>query len=372
MQRRKLFSRGDFWVGEQRRKNIFSSTFRENIHKTFQTQSQPSSAGVSILTIYKKKSSDGNSSSPNDAGISYKKDLILIVLLTLFGLLLSAVLGSICLLIIKTQGFTSTSLGNRQLHSNNTKYLSSIDEEWISRYSTVLGEVSVRRDVVYKRMLRLVTEFMPWTLAILSEAEPVWGLLFFVCVIFLGLGQNAVMWSPIATLVGNSSSAVLLSCGSALLLMFPFTTDEGRNIVQFLDFIFGGAWWMTLLWSFYLVSIFLIRGDPYTSDIVARHLKFNSILAGLFAFSWSFLAPIGLILLTVLSYKRSNARILFRRNFAEDIATYWPQWSLRLGGLIQIAMLSIVPLVAIYEIYRHLTKGPRDILEVIQTFLYRI
>lgn len=289
------------------------------------------------------------------------------MLLTLFGLFLSAVLGSICLLIIKSQGFTSTSPGNGLLHGNNhTKYLSSIDEEWINRYSSVLGEISVRRDVVYKRMLRLVTEFMPWTLAILSESEPVWGLLFFVCLIFLGLGQNAVMWSPIASLVGNSSSAVLLSCGSALLLMFPFTTDEGRNIVQFLDFIFGGAWWLTLLWSFYFVSIFIIRGSPYTSDSVARHLKFNSIVGGFIAFSWSFLMPVGFIMLTVLTYKRSNARILFRRNFAEDIVMYWQQWSLRLGGIAQIVLLSIVPLVAIYEMYQHLTKGPRDILEVRQ------
>lgn len=296
------------------------------------------------------------------------------MLLTLFGLFLSAVLGSICLLIIKSQGFTSTSLGNGLLHGNNhTKYLSSIDEEWINRYSSVLGEISVRRDVVYKRMLRLVTEFMPWTLAILSESEPVWGLLFFVCLIFLGLGQNAVMWSPIASLVGNSSSAVLLSCGSALLLMFPFTTDEGRNIVQFLDFIFGGAWWLTLLWSFYFVSIFIIRGSPYTSDSVARHLKFNSIVGGFIAFSWSFLMPVGLIMLTVLTYKRSNSRILFRRNFAEDIVMYWQQWSLRLGGIAQIVLLSIVPLVAIYEMYQHLTKGPRDILEVRQgDDLYRI
>lgn len=74
--------------------------------------------------------------------------------------------------------------------------------------------------------------------------------------------------------------------------------------------------------------------------------------------------PIGLIILTVLNYKRSNSRILFRKNFGEDIVTYWPQWSLRLGGIFQIVMLAIVPLVAIYEIYYHLTKGPRDILEV--------
>lgn len=315
---------------------------------------------MSILTIYKKKS-DGIS---DTNGISYKRDIILIVVLTFFGLFLSAILGSICLLIIKTQGFTSASLSNRQMHGNHTKYLSSIDEEWIIRYSTILGEVSVRRDVVYKKMTRLVTEFMPWTLAILSESEPVWGLLFFVCLIFLGLGQNAVMWRPISTLVGNSSSAVLLSCGSALLLMFPFTTDEGRNIVQFLDFIFGGAWWMSLLWSLFFVSIFIIRGSPFTSDTLVKYLKFNSFVSGFVAFSWSFLMPIGLIILTVLNYKRSNSRILFRKNFAEDIVTYWPQWSLRLGGIFQIVMLAIVPLVAIYEIYYHLTKGPRDILEV--------
>lgn len=76
--------------------------------------------------------------------------------------------------------------------------------------------------------------------------------------------------------------------------------------------------------------------------------------------------PVGLIILTVLAYKRSNARILFRRNFAEDIVMYWQQWSLRLGGIAQIVLLSIVPLVAIYEMYQHLTKGPRDILEVRQ------
>jgi solute carrier family 6 (neurotransmitter transporter), invertebrate len=321
--------------------------------------------GVSILSIYKRKSTDDNNNNESN-GISFKREIILIISLTFFGLFLSAILGSICLMNIKTNGLTTISIAG---NFTSKYHFTSIDEEWINRYNSIIGEVSIRGDFVYKKMLRLVTEFMPWTLAILIS-EPVWGILFFVSLIFLGLSQNAVMWRPISTLIGNSTSTVLLSCGSALLLMFPLTTDEGQNIVQYLDFIFGGAWWVNLMWAFYLISIFIVRGSPYTSDTLVQNLKFNSFISAFIAFSWTFTIPTGLIILTVLNYKRSFSKILFKSNYSDITMSYWPQWTLRLGGFFQISMLCIVPLIAIYELYYHLTKGPRDILEVTTKFFF--
>ena len=43
---------------------------------------------------------------------------------------------------------------------------------------------------------------------------------------------------------------------------------------------------------------------------------------------------------------------------------YWPLWARQIGGILQIFLLILVPLVGIIQIYRYLSRGPPDILDV--------
>lgn len=121
----------------------------------------------------------------------------------------------------------------------------SIPSKWITRYSNVVGECSERPifvnqqgQQIYKesgyKPLRLITEILPSTLAISSRIEPFWGTIAFLCLFLLGIGQLSVMWKSISGAIGNSTSAILLSCVTGLFLGVPLTTDNGIVIMHFL------------------------------------------------------------------------------------------------------------------------------------------
>lgn len=121
----------------------------------------------------------------------------------------------------------------------------SIPSKWITRYSNVVGECSERPifvnqqgQQIYKesgyKPLRLITEILPSTLAISSRIEPIWGTIAFLCLFLFGIGQLCVMWKSISGAIGNSTSAILLSCVTGLFLGVPLTTDNGIVIMHFL------------------------------------------------------------------------------------------------------------------------------------------
>lgn len=218
------------------------------------------------------------------------------------------------------------------------------------------------------KTLRLVTEILPATLAISTRIEPIWSVIVFASLFMFGLAQLGIMWKPISGAIGNSTSAILLSCITGLFLGFPLTTDNGIVIIHYLDYIFGAAWWLLILWTTFIVAIFLVRGSPFTSDILAKELRLNETFSVFLAFSWNVLLPLALILLSIMEYKKSHSNELFlnHRSSSGDLnhLTNWPFWAKRLGGLLQLSLLIVVPIVAIVQIYIHLAKGPRDILEV--------
>ena len=165
--------------------------------------------------------------------------------------------------------------------------------------------VQVYKESGYKT-LRLVTEMLPATLAISSRIEPVWGVIVFATLFFFGLAQLGIMWKPISGAIGTSTSAVLLSCITGLFLGFPLTTDNGIVIIHFLDFIFGGAWWLLILWTSYIVAIFMVRGQPFTSDVLVKELRLTETLSAFLAFSWNVLLSVALVLLSVMEYKKKS------------------------------------------------------------------
>jgi solute carrier family 6 (neurotransmitter transporter), invertebrate len=253
----------------------------------------------------------------------------------------------------------------------------SIPSRWITRYSNIIGEsferpiyVSQQGIQIYKesgyKTLRLVTEILPATLAISTRVEPVWGIIAFSMLFLLGLAQLAMMWKPISGAIGNSMSAILLSCITGLFLGFPLTTDNGIFIIHFLDFIFGGSWWLLILWASFIIAIFMVRGRPYTSDILVKELRLTETLSVFLAFSWNVLVPLALILLSIMEYKKTHTHELFHQRGPSSLnhLSTWPLWTKQLGGFLQVSLLILVPCVSLAQIYIYLTKGPRDILEV--------
>lgn len=253
-----------------------------------------------------------------------------------------------------------------------TQY-SSTPSKWLTRYSTVLGESFRKFSVPYPKesgyqVLRLVTELLPSTLAASSyeTIPPVIGMLAYLTLLLFGIAQLATMWKPLASLLGESPSGILLSCVTALFLGIPLATESGISIIHFLDTVVGGAWWLLLLWFAHIISIFLVRGRPHTSDMLAQELRFCEGFSAFIAFSWNVLLPVALMFLCIIEYRLSNVYDFFHWRGS----SYWPLWSRQVAGIIQTLFLLIVPIVCIIQIYRYLSKGPPDILERIEA-LYR-
>lgn len=270
-------------------------------------------------------------------------------------------------------------------HSIVPSFHHSIPSRWITRYSNIIGEsferpiyVSQQGIQIYKesgyKTLRLITEILPATLAISTRIEPVWGIIAFAVLFFFGLAQLAIMWKPISGAIGNSTSAILLSCITGLFLGFPLTTDNGIVIIHFLDFIFGGAWWLLILWASFIVAVFMVRGRPFTSDVLVKELRLTETLSVFLAFSWNVLVPLALILLSIMEYKKTHTHELFhqRGSLSLNHLANWPLWTKQLGGFLQVSLLILVPCISLAQIYIYLTKGPRDILEVSVAKTFRL
>lgn len=177
---------------------------------------------------------------------------------------------------------------------------------------------------------------------------------------------------PIAGAIGKSPSTILLSCITGLFMGFPFLTENGLFIINYIDFIFGGAWWILIVWATYIISIFMIRGRPFTSDILVKNLRLTETLSAFIAFSWNVLLPIALIFLSIMQYRLSHTEELFHNHKRSGsniygAHNYLSNWSVRakqLGGFFQLAFLVLIPCVSIVQIYRYLSNGPPDILDV--------
>lgn len=104
-----------------------------------------------------------------------------------------------------------------------------------------------------------------------------------------------------------------------------------------------------------IATHYFISGDMLVND-----LRLTQSLSAFIAFAWNFLLPIGMIFLCILQYRVSNANTFFNWKHGG----YWPLWARQFGGFIQVSFLLLIPIVTIVQIYRYLSKGPPDILDV--------
>ncbi|XP_053685841.1 sodium-dependent transporter bedraggled [Sabethes cyaneus] len=328
--------------------------------------------GVSIYSINCRTNKGGG---PRKTRRELRRDALLIVLFTLTGLMLAAIFGSACVQILNSRGYYYFPGSYESI--NTDIFLLPADQplppqhatmptKWLIRYSMVLGE-SFKRPYANPhqesgyQVLRLITELFPSTLAAATQERiaPIWSLIGFLTLLLFGLGQLCAMWKPIAGAIGDSPSSIVLSCVTGLFMGIPLATESGITIIHYLDMVLGGAWWLLLLWIGHIMAIFLVRGRPFTSDLLVNDLRLTQTLSAFVAFAWNFLLPIGMIFLCILEYRVSNANAFFNWKHGG----YWPLWSRQLGGFIQVAFLLLVPIVTVVQIYRYLSRGPPDILE---------
>ncbi|KAL7737924.1 hypothetical protein ACLKA6_006294 [Drosophila palustris] len=310
-----------------------------------------------------------------------RREAILLVLLTLLGLGLVALLSLCCAQILRQHGYVYvpgsfetpdcyTSVYSLQAHTN--PQLLSYPRALVPHYSSFLGETYRRNKTILHiesgfQALRFITELFPAALSLASDAISwVWAAVAFGMFAGFGLAQLCVMWKPISSALGNSTSSVLLSCVTGLLLSIPFATEMGIEILYYVDFLLGGAWFIPIIWAAQIFGVFLIRGRPYNGDDLVNDLRMCGSMSAFLALSWNVLLPIGLITLSVIDYKAS----LSNQFYYWRGKSYFSYASRKMGSLVQIGIVLIIPVTAIIQIYRYLTHGPPDILERIQ-LLYR-
>lgn len=305
-----------------------------------------------------------------------RRDAFFVVIITLYGLILAGVIGNACVQIIKDNGYLYYPGSYETLSSNVFLYpksqpipthVISVPAKWLPRYSTILGEAMKQPGVPHHKesgyqVLRLITEIIPSAFgAATQEAiSPWWCLLGVTSLILLAVAQFCAVWKPISTILGSNPSSALLSCVTGLLLGIPLSTETGLQIVYFLEVTVGGAWWVLIIWFGQIIALFLIRGRPYTGDLIIKEMRFGNTVSTFIALSWNIIIPVGLMFLCVFQYQVSDmSKFLHWKGIS-----YWPLWARKLGGIIQLTILQIIPVTAVLQIYRFLSKGPPDILDV--------
>lgn len=215
------------------------------------------------------------------------------------------------------------------------------------------------------QVLRYITEIFPAILALEQQAMNwIWAAISFGTFFLLGLAQMCAMFKPISNMLGNNTNSVLLTIVSSLLLSIVFITEIGINILHYMDLVFGGSWILPILWSAQIIGVFLIRGRPYNGDDLVNDLKLPGSLSAFLALSWNVLLPIGLVTLAIMDYKTSLSNQFYHWRGK----SYFPYWARKLAAFLQIGFLLLVPIVSIIQIYRYLSHGPADILEVVAIF----
>ncbi|KAH8297263.1 hypothetical protein KR044_008884 [Drosophila immigrans] len=350
---------------------VNSNTWTAATQETFLTWGL---LGASVIAITSRTHA-------NACKTTLRRDAILMVLLTLLGLGLVALLALCCVQILRQHGYIYVpgSFENPEsytsvysLRGQTNPQLFSYPPSLVPHYSSFLGETYRKNNTILHiesgfQALRFITELFPAVLSLSSDAISwVWAAVAFAMFAGFGLAQLCVMWKPISSAMGNSTSSVLLSCVTGLLLSIPFATDMGINILYYVDFLLGGSWFIPIIWAAQIFGVFLIRGRPYNGDDLVNDLRMCGSMSAFLALSWNVLLPIGLITLSVIDYKAS----LSNQFYYWRGKSYFTYASRKMGSLIQIGIVLIIPVTAIIQIYRYLTHGPPDILERIQ-LLYR-
>ncbi|CAG4935948.1 unnamed protein product [Parnassius apollo] len=326
-----------------------------------------------------------------------QRESLCVIAFTFAVLLLASFLANTCVQILKNYGFVYLPSSFETVKSSQFLWPTSeplpgnavsTPVRYMGHYGSLVGVTvwkSGNAGRVYSgwQPLQLATQIVPATLAVLpaNVLSPAWAVIFFFILIMFGIAQQLAIWHcVIAGIMAINADALkiwettitFLSCVFGLAMGLLLSTDAGIRIVHFADYVLVGSWWQCAVQVSLAAGVFVVRGRPYSADVVAGALcaargRLAATLAALLAFTWSVLLPVLLCAICVMDFRIGQQRQLY--TWRKPIG-YWPIWARQVAVLIQQGALLIIPIAAFIQTWRYMNKGPPDILERVQN-LYR-
>ncbi|XP_063597948.1 uncharacterized protein LOC134774486 [Penaeus indicus] len=231
--------------------------------------------------------------------------------------------------------------------------------------------------------LRLATELFPALLGVYGsdKISPFWSSLFFLSLLLFGIAQQLAMWRTVVEAVIRINQERLqawetfitfLCCVFGFSAALPMATGAGIQIIYFLDYVVSCGWWLMIIQLVQIFALLFVRGKPYSghdivSELMGKSDQCRSLWLGpLTSFAWNIIVPVGLLVLSISSFKSGQ----FREVFAWGNNSYWSTWVCQLASAMQLFPILLVPLVGLIQTCRYLASTDDDLFERIQ-LLYR-
>ncbi|KAF2356184.1 Sodium:neurotransmitter symporter, partial [Trinorchestia longiramus] len=230
--------------------------------------------------------------------------------------------------------------------------------------------------------LRLATELFPAFVGVhgAQQIPPVWATLFYLSLLLLGIAQQLAVWRTLVEIVISStglqrkrSLVTACCCLVGLSASLPLASQLGPDLLYFLDYIIGCAWWLMILQLVQVFAILFVRGKPVSAQDIVSSIaggRQASRVPGwsvhVSAFACSILVPVGLLVLSISSFKSGQ----YREVFTWSSNGYWPVWASQIASGLQLFPILLVPLVALAQTCRFLANTRYDLFQRIQ-LLYR-
>ncbi|XP_018013754.1 uncharacterized protein LOC108670774 [Hyalella azteca] len=230
--------------------------------------------------------------------------------------------------------------------------------------------------------LRLATELFPAFVGVhgAEQISMIWAMLFYFSLLLLGIAQQLAVWRTLVEIVISSTGlqrkrglVTACCCLVGLSAALPLSSQLGPDLLYFLDYIIGCAWWLMILQLVQVFAILFVRGKPVSAqDIVSaiaggRHAsRVPGWSVHISAFACSILVPVGLLVLSISSFKSGQ----YREVFTWSSNGYWPVWASQVASGLQLLPILLVPLVALAQTCRFLANTRYDLFQRIQ-LLYR-
>ncbi|CAH2084619.1 unnamed protein product [Euphydryas editha] len=320
-----------------------------------------------------------------------------IVAFTFAVLLLSSLLANTCVQILKNYGFIFIPSSYETIKSSQFLWPASeplpgntvsTPVRYMGHYGSLVGLTVWRTGNTAKVLsgwqpLQLATQIVPATLAVVptSDLSPAWAVIFYFILIMFGIAQQLAVWhcvvtglmaiNPRATRVWETT-ITFFSCVFGLAVGLLLSTDAGIRVVHFIDYTWVGSWWQCAAQVSLAVGVFVVRGRPYAPDAVVAALfgpggRASAALAALLSFTWTVVLPVLLCALCVMDFRVGQQRQLYSWRKPTG---YFPVWARQAAVGLQQGALLLVPLAALAQTWRYVTRGPPDILDRVQN-LYR-
>ncbi|XP_071535034.1 uncharacterized protein bdg [Panulirus ornatus] len=231
--------------------------------------------------------------------------------------------------------------------------------------------------------LRLATELFPALLAVngAQHISPFWSSLFYLSLLLFGIAQQLAVWRTIVEAVIRINQERLqawetfitfLCCLFGFSAALPMATGAGIHILYFFDYVVSCGWWLMIIQLVQIFALLFVRGKPYSgqdivSELMGKNEQCRSLWLGpLTSFAWNIIVPVGLLVLSISSFKSGQ----YRDVFAWGSDSYWPVWVCQLASALQLFPILLVPLIGLIQTCRYLAATDDDLFERIQ-LLYR-